>query len=61
MPGVRSIAMKSIRTTILRKEIGVGPPIHKIVIIHPRIFFFNQNDVEFNFSIGHDLVLFHFF
>ena len=24
IPGVRSIAMKSIRTTILRKEIGAG-------------------------------------
>ena len=34
MPGVRSIAMKSIRTAIHRKEIA-GPPFHKIFIIHP--------------------------
>ena len=40
MPGVRSIAMKSIRTTIsIRKEIGAEPPgapFPKIFIIHPR-------------------------
>ena len=38
MPGVRSIAMKLIRTTILCKEIGEGPapPFHKFFIIHPR-------------------------
>ena len=47
MPGVRSIAMKSIRTTILtltspfRKEIGEGPPFTKNYFIHPRNFFKN--------------------
>ena len=40
MPGVRSIAMKSIRTTIL--------PLHKIFIIHLRKNKINQNDVEFD-------------
>ena len=26
MPGVKRIAMKSIRTTLVRKAIGAGPP-----------------------------------
>ena len=47
MPGVRSIAMKSIRTTILLFILG------KIVL--------NENYVEFDFSIGHALVLSPFF
>ena len=61
MPGVMSIAMKSIRTTLLTlKETGVGPPFPKTFIIHPRKKK-NQNDVEFEFSIGHAFVLFDFF
>ena len=65
MPGVRSIAMKSIRTTIqlysLRKEIGAGLPVCKIFLIHPWNFFLNQNGVEFYLSIGRALVFFLFF
>ena len=44
----------------LRKKIGAGPPVHNFFIIHPRIFFLNQN-VEFDLSIGHALVLFPIF
>ena len=62
MPGVRSVAMKSIRTTILTSEKKQKRPLEtpfpKMFIIHPRIFFLNKNDVEFDFSIGHALVLF---
>ena len=46
MPGVRSIAMKPIRTTI--QEIGVGPhwaPVCKFFIIGSRKINLNQNDV----------------
>ena len=53
MPGVRSIA----------KEIRVGhlwAPFRKFFIIHARKKKLNQNDLEFNFSIGHALVLFPF-
>ena len=39
---------------------GVGPPVRKIFIIYPMKIFFNQNDVEFDLSIGHALVLFFF-
>ena len=41
-----SIAMKSFRTTILHKEIGAGP---------------HGASLEFDFSIGHALVLIPFF
>ena len=39
---------------------GAGPPFHKFFIIQPRKNFLNQNDVEFDLSIGHALVLFPF-
>ena len=43
-------------------ELGLlGPPFRKIFIIHPRKKNLNQNDVEFDFSTGHALVLFPFF
>ena len=48
----------------IRKEIGVGPPwalFHKFFIILHRKKNLKQNDVEFDFSIGHALVLFPFF
>ena len=45
----------------MRKEIGVGPLgpffIIFLLFILGKIFL-NQNDVEFDFSIGHALVLF---
>ena len=37
------------------------PPFLNFFIIHLRNFFLHQNDVEFDFSIGHALVLFAFF
>ena len=33
----------------------MGPPFHKIFIIHPTKKNLNQNDVEFDLSIGHAL------
>ena len=64
MNGVRSIAMKSIRASILtllrNRSSAPGTPFPKIFIMHPRNFFLDRNDVEFDFSIGHDLVLFPF-
>ena len=39
----------------------MGPPFPKIFIIHPRKFFLNQYDVEFDFSIGTFFILFLFF
>ena len=54
MPGVRSIAMKLIRTTILCKEIGEGPApllINFLLFILGKKLL-NQNDVEFDVSIG---------
>ena len=48
----------------LRKEIGAGPPgdpfIVKILLFILRIFLKNQNDVKFDFCIGHAHVLFCF-
>ena len=44
MPGVGSIAMKSIRTNSVRKEIG-----SYIFYYLSLEFFKNQNDVEFEF------------
>ena len=66
MPEVRSIAMKSLELLYsLCKEIGAGPlwpPFCKIFFIHSRKkIVSNQNDVEFDLSIGHALVLFPFF
>ena len=37
-----------------------GPLLRKKFIVHPRNFFKNQNDVEFDFSIGQALVLLYF-
>ena len=57
-----SIDMKSIRTTILTSQRNrrgpLGAPFRKIFIIYPMIFFLNQNDVEFDFSIGLALGIF---
>ena len=42
----------------------MGPPLcpfGNFFITHPRKKNLNQNDVEFDFSIGHALVLFPFF
>ena len=40
---------------------GVGPSFHKIFIIHLGKIVLDENNVEFDFSIGHALVLFPFF
>ena len=66
MPGIRSIAMKSIRTTILtskrnRSWAPRGPPFVKCLIFILGKNVFNQNDVEFDLTIGHAHVLFSFF
>ena len=68
MPGVRSIAVKSIRTTIqyaLWKEIGAGGPLGtlctKFLLFIVGKFFLNQNDVEFDISIGMPLYFFRVF
>ena len=46
----------------LPKKIGAEPPLKVIfLLLIPGIIFSNQNDVEFDFSIGHALVLFLFF
>ena len=51
MPGVKSIAMKSNRTTILTgKKIGAGPSFHKIFIIHPRKKHFKSNWCRISFQ-----------
>ena len=64
MLGVGSIAMKSIRTTILfslHKEIGPwGPLFLKFLLFILGNYFKNQNDAEFDFGIGHALALFPF-
>ena len=39
----------------------LGPKFPIFFIIHPRKKKSNQNDVEFDFSIGHALVVFQFF
>ena len=57
MSGGRSIDMKSVRAYSLRKKIGGGLPGGAPFVKK----FWNQNDVEFDFSIGHALVLFPFF
>ena len=57
MPGGRSIGH-----FVKKQELDpLEPPFPKIVIIHPRKKNWNQNDVEFDFSIGHALVFFSFF
>ena len=66
MPGVRSIAMKSIRTTILASQRNgsgapLGPLFVKFLLFILEKIILNKNNVEFNFSIGHALVLFPFF
>ena len=66
MPVVRSIAMKSIRTTILtsyrnRREAPWVPRFQKFLLFILQNFLLNQNDVEFDLNIGHALVLFQFF
>ena len=67
MPGVRSFAVKSIRTTIqysLRKEIGAGPLgtlFTKFLLFILGKNFLNQNDVEFDISIGMPLYFFRVF
>ena len=65
MPGVRSIAMKSIGTTILtsyrnRSRSPVAPFFLKFLLFILGKNVLNLNDVEFDFSIGHALVLFQF-
>ena len=52
MPGVRSIAMTSVRTTVLCS------PFRNFFIIHPSKKMLGLNDVEFNFRIGYFLVSF---
>ena len=62
MPGFMSIVMQLIRTTILTsKGNWSGAPFSYFFIIHPRKKNLNENDVEFELSIGHALVLFQFF
>ena len=62
MPGVTSIAMKSIRTTNTHFiKTGVFPFCSLFIkfllfILEKKPL--NQNDVEFDFSMGHALVLF---
>ena len=36
----------------------IGPHFRNFFVIHPRKNFLNQNDAEFDFSIGNDIVLF---
>ena len=64
MPGVSSIAMISVRTTILtswqKLSCALEPNFHNFFIIHTRKKLLHQNDVEFDFSIGHGLVIFMF-
>ena len=65
MPGVRSIAMKSIRTTIVtsyRNRNGAphGPPFIIFLLFILGKIILNQNDVEFHLSVGHALLLFLF-
>ena len=50
----------SVRTTLLTSKIN-GTLFSYFFIIHPIIFFLNHIDVEFDFSIGHALVLFCFY
>ena len=66
MPGVRSIAMKSIRTTILASERNgsgapLGPLYVKFLLFILGKIVLNENNVELDFSIGHAFVLFPFF
>ena len=64
MPGVSTLAMISVRNTILSlsKKNWAGPANHRLVatfllfIIGKNLL--DQNDVEFDFSIGHALVIF---
>ena len=62
MPGVRSIAMKLVTSTNLLYSLckrSVALFLTCLLFILGN-FFKNQNDVEFDFSIGHALVLFPF-
>ena len=61
MPEVRSTAI-SVRTTILTKNIRVGPPapIFITFLIFTRKKLLDKNYVEFDFRIGHVLVIFLF-
>ena len=60
MPGVRGIAVKSIRYIhiVKKSESLKGVPFLKILLFILGFFFLNRNDVEFDFSIGYALVLF---
>ena len=63
MPGIQSIAMISVRTTIVTlKNVSGAPrsPCFIIFLLFILGIFLNQNDVEFDFWIGHALVLFIF-
>ena len=62
MPGVRSIAMKSIRTTrLISQRNGSrapwGPLFVKNVLFILGKIFLNENDVVFDLSIGHPIDL----
>ena len=67
MPGARSIAI-SVRATILAwshflkkcKRGPLGPPYFFFLLFIMGKKLINQNDIEFNFSIGHACVLFPF-
>ena len=65
MPGVRSIAMKSIISTILtskrKRSEALWEPLFVKFVLFILKKFLNENDGEFDLSIGHDLVLFPFF
>ena len=65
MPGVRSIAMKSIRTTILTSKRNrswtPGALFVKFLLFILGKIILNQNDVKFDFCFGHALLPFPFF
>ena len=64
MPGVRSIALISVRTTILPKKIELSLRVPFFVTFLSFILgnkLLDQNVVEFDFSIGHALVIFSIF
>ena len=61
---LRGLTIGSLTLYSLRKEIGTGPfgPLFvKFLLFILGKKNLNQNDVEFDFSIGHALVLFPFF
>ena len=65
MPGVGSIAMISVWTSILSSQKnGNGAPRRtpfiKFLLLILGKQFLNQNDVEFDFRLGHALILFAF-